>query len=121
MQIKEDWIVRNWDFLKARRMKEIVGWRFKNIFRFADAPTTAKFYGTEDFYQRYSSDFGCLTGTGSKRLALRPYINAPMPEQRIKAVFIDPKKYVFDEEGNIVGMDGCYEATIFIFTEDVRE
>ena len=117
MQIKEDWIVKNWAFLKARRRMELREDRFSSLFTKAEAPTTGKFYGTQDFFDTYYRQYGAYTANGNKRLALRPYIVAPMPDRRIKAIFIDPKKYLFDKDGNITGLDGCYETTFFIFMD----
>lgn len=115
--LKEDWIVRNWAFLSARRIKEFPVDRATRLFRESQAPLAGKFYGTEDFFNRYYSNYGSIGNTGTRRLFLRPYIGAPMPENRIKAVYIDSKKYRIDDDGIIRGLDTLYELPIYIFVE----
>lgn len=115
--IKEDWILKNWAFLSGRRVKRIDRWSsLTDFLQDPDVPTTGKFYGTENFYAGQSV-YGCITHKGSKRLCLRPYIPAPMPEEGIKAVFIDPKKYCFNDNDEIIGLDTLYESPIYIFID----
>lgn len=117
--VKEDWVVVNWEFLSGRRVTEIPFERLKRILTDGSAPSTGKFYGVEDLYNRYS-DSGSITHSGTRRLFLRPFISAPMPMENIKGVYIDPKKYRFDEDGKITGLDTLYEIPIFVFKEADR-
>lgn len=114
--LKEDWIVRNWNFLSARKTLEFSGANILRFIRNPQAPLTGKFYGTAEFYQE-NARYGCFGRLGTRRLFLRPYIIAPMPESHIKAVYIDPKRYCMDEEGVIKCLDTFYELPIFIFTD----
>lgn len=111
-----DWIVKNWDFLSSRRVVEIPTIRFKKVFNRSDLPTSGKFFGTQGFIDSVSvADFVAETRTGGYRVALRPFINAPMPNPEVQAVYIDPKRYKFDEQGFITGLDDCYELPIVVF------
>lgn len=105
-----DWVVKNWDFLSARYIRNIRN--VTELIRQPQAPTTGKFYGTPDVFM----DYGSLTATspsGNKKMLLRPYIVAPMPDG-IKAVYIDPKRYKFDDAGNITALATTYEFPIFV-------
>lgn len=112
-----DWICKNWNFLEARWMKRINANHLHRLYRDGSAPTTGRFYGTPEFFDLHSS-MGAVTHTGSKKLCLRPYVVAPMPNTTVKAVFIDPKKYEFDEAGNIKGQKSLYDVPVYVFIGD---
>ena len=111
-----DWVVKNWEFLSSRRVVEIPTVRFKKVFQQPQIPTTGKFFGTQNFIDSPQvQDFAVISALGSQRLALRPFICAPMPEPEVQAVYADPKRYKFDEQGVIVGLNDCYELPIVVF------
>lgn len=113
---KEDWVAKNWAFLSQRQVIEIPTHQTRRFFQNSQVSTSAKFYGTTRFYQQ-NSFYGVVTAKGTRRLYLRPYIIAPMAKNWIQAVYIDPKKYTFDEQGNITGLESLYEAPIFVFVD----
>lgn len=118
MKPELDWIAKNWNFLKVRNVRTFNQTRLLNMLRIGDVPTTGKFYGRMEFLQNYSS-YTSTGFNGSKKLLLRPFIDAPMPEPDIWAVYIDPKKYVFSEDGKITGLASCYESPVVVFKIDI--
>lgn len=112
--VKEDWVVRNWEFLSSRRIIPIPMSRAKNILRNSQVITTGKFYGTSEFLEELE-DYSAIRYNGSRVLFLRPYISAPMPAG-VLAVYADPKRYKFGEDGIITGLDSTFELPVFVFT-----
>lgn len=113
--VKEDWVVRNWDFLSARKIISIPMSRARNILRQDQVLTTGKFYGTEEFINQLDS-YCSIRYNGTKTLFLRPYISAPMPKG-ILAVYADPKRYKFGEDGLITGLSSTFEFPVYVFRE----
>lgn len=111
-----DFIVKNWDYLSKRRVREIPIEHCSRILRMPDTASNGKFFGTPDMFDRLSK-YSSIGLNGSRRLFLRPYVIAPMPKDRIKAVFIDPKKYIFNEDGVITGVESCWEPVIYILVD----
>lgn len=111
--VKEDWIVRNWDFLKARKIVSIPMTRARNILQEDKVLTTGKFYGSSEFIDQMRG-FSSIRYNGTMTLFLRPFISAPMPDG-VLAVYVDPKRYKFDEDGIITGLSSTYEFPIYIF------
>lgn len=114
MKLEVDWVCRNWDFLSQRRHKILPAYRLGSFIRDGQAVSTGRFYGTPQFLD-FARDYKSVTYAGTPRLFLRPYIIAPMPDEEVQAVYIDPKKYTINEEGLITGLDSTFESTIFIF------
>lgn len=113
--VKEDWVVKNWDFISKRRIVKFPCRRAALILKDEQAPTTGKFYGKESFLD-YLRNYFSIRLNGSKSLFLRPFISAPMPKG-VEAVYIDPKRYKLNESGEIIGLDTTYEFPIYVFTE----
>lgn len=113
-----DWICKNWSFINARWVKRIPYNRLRRLLRDGTAPTSGKFYGTPEFFTSNAEEYGSTTCSGSTRLCLRPYVVAPMPEESVMAVFIDPKRYEFDEDGNITSLKSLYEVPVYVFIRD---
>lgn len=108
-----DWIHKNWRFLQKRLIKEVT---LEQLVKDKETPTSGRFYGTEDFYKKYSY-LGACGFDGSRKLMLRPYLVSSMPENGIQAIYIDFKKYRFNEDGLIVGLKSTYEVPIYIIKE----
>lgn len=113
--VKEDWIVRNWDFLKARKVVSIPMSRARNILREGQVLTTGKFYGNQEFIDQMDS-YSAIRYNGTRTLFLRPFISAPMPEG-VLAVYVDPKRYNFDDNGIVTGLSSTYEFPIYVFKD----
>lgn len=113
--LKEDWIVKNWDFLKSRKIISLPMSRAKNILKQEQALTTGKFYGKQEFIEELEQ-YSAIRYNGSKTLFLRPFISAPMP-QGVEAVYVDPKRYKFNEQEEITGLASTYEFPVYIFIE----
>lgn len=113
--VKEDWVVRNWDFLKARKVVSIPMSRARNILREGQVLTTGKFYGNQEFIDQMDS-YSAIRYNGTRTLFLRPFISAPMPEG-VLAVYVDPKRYNFDDNGIVTGLSSTYEFPIYVFKD----
>lgn len=114
--VKEDWVAKNWEFLKTRRIQVVRSYRFTQDFiRNPQVSTQGKFYGDSDYYE--NSPYKGSSMLGKPRLLLRPYIVAPTPEEGVRAVYIDPKKYEFNNNGVITKVADLYENVIFIFKD----
>lgn len=113
-EIEKVWLVKNWEFLLSRQTKVLPVNMLSKLFRDPKVTPSGKFYGTEEFLALYSP-LSAVTANGIARLALRPYIFCEMPNSSIRAVYIDPKKYIFDEDGMIVGLSSLYENAVYIF------
>lgn len=111
-----DFLAKNWSFFSHRRVREIPIEKCTRLLRMPDTATNGKFFGTSELFDRLSR-FSSIGLNGSRRLFLRPYVVAPMPEERVKAVFIDPKKYDIDEDGNVTGVQDCWEPVIYVLVE----
>lgn len=112
--VDKDWIYNNWAFLSKRRTKVLPAGNLFKITNQRDVPSEGKFYGTEEFLRRYKA-FSTLSYNNTPRLLLRPFVISEMPDKSIQAVFIDPKKYIFDEDGIITGTKSTFEIPIYIF------
>lgn len=111
----QDWVKDNWSFLSARPHKVITQNRLLSILT-ENASTAARFYGEEGLCLRYAN-FAHCTPKGQWTLLLRPFIKAAAPEPNIKAVYIDRKRYKFNAEGKIVGLDSLYEVPFYVIVE----
>ena len=113
--LKEDWVVKNWSFLNARKVIRLPMSRARNILRQEQALTTGKFYGRQEFIDELEQ-YSAVRYNGSRTLFLRPFISAPMPEN-VLAVYVDPKRYKFNEQNEITGLASTYEFPVYVFTE----
>lgn len=111
--LKEDWVVKNWSFLSARKIISLPMSRARNILRQEQALTTGKFYGRQEFIEELEQ-YSAVRYNGSRTLFLRPFISAPMPEG-VLAVYVDPKRYNFDDNGIVTGLSSTYEFPIYVF------
>lgn len=115
--LDKDWVSVNWEFLKSARQVRIPSDNYVELLSDPEAPSQGKFYGSQAFIATVNPQFRSRSFNGTPRLFMRPYIYAVMPQNSIKAVFINPKDYDFDEEGRIAGFSSSYQAPIFIFEE----
>lgn len=106
----KDWIKKNWSFLSARGIKYIdsVG----DLFDQKDLLLSGKFFGTAQVFNSVEARYRCINKRGQAALLLRPYVFADMPEG-VAAVYIDPKRYIISDTGEIKGLKSTYEHTIY--------
>lgn len=114
----DDFIVQNWAFLKNALMKEIRVSDYDFLIRDNEAPQQGIFYGTQEFYNCTKIHHRSRSFNGTPRLFMRSYILSKMPQNRIKAIYMDKKNFDIDEDGYILGYKKRYRVPIFIFIED---
>lgn len=112
--VKEDFIARNWEFFSQRKHLDMDANRLLQLTRNGQVPLSGKFFGTVDFFENFPT-LTAITASGSRRLLLKPYIVAPMPEPTIQAIYIDAKRYRFSADGVVEGLDTTYELPFVIF------
>lgn len=112
--IKEDFLVKGWSFLSARNYIELPERKLSVFLRDGRVPLSGRFYGTEEFFNSYPF-YSSISFNGNRRLCMRPYIIAPMPEPSIKAIYIDAKRYTYSADGEITGLDTLYELPFVVF------
>lgn len=115
-----DWLQKNWTFISKRQVIYLSSDRLMRMIRDPNCPTQGKFWGRQSFIERYGAFVSSLP-TGSKRLMLRPFIDAPLPADKVKnieAMYIDPKKYTFNEQGEITALKCLYESPVYVFIKD---
>lgn len=110
--VKNPWIEKNWAFLSSRAMIKVPITKIEKLFSDLDAPLTGRFFGTVGLltaFDRYKGE----TRKGTHTLFLHPFIETSFEDTNILGIYVDPRKYITDDNGVITGLKGLYEPPIY--------
>lgn len=120
MRLDKDWVVKNWEFLKRQPIIRIKGMDFSRLLTDSEARSDGKFYGDSSFYSQCPACFKGNNFNGAPRLFLHSYISTDMPEEGLRAIYVDSKRYEFNDDGFITGLTSTYKTPIFMFIDSKK-